>query len=316
MDGGDKGAVVAMAGFEEVSAALLAWYDREARDLPWRSKGSASPDPYRVWLSEIMLQQTTVKAAGPYYLKFLELWPDVTALARADRDEVMRAWAGLGYYSRARNMHRAARIVADEMGGRFPKTAQALEALPGVGPYTAAAVASIAFGEPAAVVDGNIERVLVRQFGLEEPVKSLKRKLRALACELTPAERPGDYAQAMMDLGAMICTPRQPACRACPISASCQAHARGIAAHLPLRAVKADKPQRLGTAFFALRADGAVLLRRRPEKGLLGAMMEVPSEGWSSRAGPSSMAPGIEAAPFAGDWRLLPGRVHHSFHPL
>lgn len=289
--------------------ALLRWYDREARILPWRTR-RGKPDPYRVWLSEIMLQQTTVKAVIPYYAAFLARWPNVQALAAAALDDVLAAWAGLGYYSRARNLHKCARIVAEDHAGRFPDTEAGLLALPGVGPYTAAAIAAIAFGRKATPVDGNIERVVSRLFAVEQPLPASKPELRRLARELTPARRAGDHAQAMMDLGATVCTPKRPGCGLCPVRVDCRALAQGIAASLPRRSVKPARPIRKGAAFVALRDDGHVLLRRRPEKGLLGGMLEVPSSPWD--AAPAAQA-AVDAAPLEGNWRAVPGVVVHTF---
>lgn len=294
--------------------ALLAWYDRHRRRLPWRAGRGKRPDPYHVWLSEIMLQQTTVAAVGPYFRDFLARWPTVDALATADLDAVLHAWQGLGYYARARNMHRAAKTVSETLGGRFPEDEAALRALPGIGAYTAAAIAAIAFDRPAAPVDGNIERVMARLHGVETPLPAAKPALVALAQALAPRSstgRPGDFAQALMDLGATICTPRKPACALCPWRDDCTAFAAGKAEALPRRAAKADKPLRRGVAFWAVRDDGAVLLRRRPEKGLLGGMIEVPSTAW--RDGTWSAAQAIAAAPVAAEWRALPGLVRHGF---
>jgi A/G-specific adenine glycosylase len=288
---------------------LLRWYGREARVLPWRTR-RGKPDPYRVWLSEIMLQQTTVKAVIPYYAAFLARWPNVQALAAAALDDVLAAWAGLGYYSRARNLHKCARIVAEDHAGRFPDTEAGLLALPGVGPYTAAAIAAIAFGRKATPVDGNIERVVSRLFAVEQPLPASKPELRRLARELTPARRAGDHAQAMMDLGATVCTPKRPGCGLCPVRLDCRALAQGIAASLPRRSVKPARPIRKGAAFVALRDDGHVLLRRRPEKGLLGGMLEVPSSPWD--AAPAAQA-AVDAAPLEGNWRAVPGVVVHTF---
>jgi len=292
-------------------AALLDWYDRERRDLPWRAKGRRRPDPYRVWLSEIMLQQTTVKAVIPYYERFLLRWPTVAALAAADPDEVMASWAGLGYYSRARNLVKCARVVVAEHDGTFPDTEAGLLKLPGIGPYTAAAIAAIAYGAPTTPVDGNVERVVARLFAVPAPLPAAKRELRRLAGTLTPARRPGDFAQAMMDLGAGICTPRRPSCLVCPVQPDCAANARGIEALLPARAEKAERPVRLGIAFVALREDGQVLLRKRPEPGLLGGMMEVPSSQWAEELPPLNEA--LRAAPVKGDWWAIPGIVSHTF---
>ena len=294
--------------------ALLAWYDEERRDLPWRTRRGRRADPYGVWLSEIMLQQTTVKAVIPYYLKFLARWPTVEALAAAELDDVLAAWAGLGYYSRARNLYKCAQVVAHELAGVFPQSAAELQKLPGIGPYTAAAIAAIAFGEPATPVDGNIERVVARLFAVRQPLPAAKSELRRLAATLTPARRPGDFAQAMMDLGAAICTPRRPSCLVCPVQSDCAANARGIEASLPLRAARAERPMRLGIAFVALREDGSVLLRRRAEAGLLGGMLEVPSTAWEDLLPPAKEA--LRAAPLKADWWQVPGTVDAHLHPL
>ena len=290
---------------------LLAWYDRHRRDLPWRARPGTRPDPYRVWLSEIMLQQTTVAAAKGYFARFIARWPTLEALAQAELDEVLHAWQGLGYYARARNLHKCARVLVGEHGGRFPDSEQGLRALPGIGAYTAAAIAAIAFDRPATAVDGNVERVVARLFAVEEPLPRARTALHRLAARLTPLARPGDYAQAMMDLGATICTPRSPGCGRCPLSAGCAGLRAGVAEDLPRRQSRAARPTRYGTAFWAMRADGAVLLRRRPESGLLGGMMEIPSTGWESEPRPAVQA--LAAAPARADWRLLPGRVRHIF---
>jgi len=302
---------VPQTGTVDIAGDLLAWYDAARRDLPWRAPPGKRAEPYHVWLSEMMLQQTTVKAVAPYYRAFLERWPRIADMARAPVEDILAAWAGLGYYARARNMHKTARIVTEEMGGRFPRTAAALVNLPGIGPYTAAAIAAIAFDEPATVVDGNVERVVARLFAVREPLPSAKPKLRAFAETLTPTQRPGDFAQAMMDLGATICGPRTPACSHCPLRDDCQGYAEGIAATLPLRAPKAERPRRRGAAFVARRADGHVLLRRRPEKGLLGGMMEPPTTDWRSEIPPEDAL--LAEAPFAADWRRVLAPVTHTF---
>lgn len=293
------------------AGAILAWYDRNRRVMPWRALPGETADPYHVWLSEIMLQQTTVAAVGPYFERFLARWPDVTALADAPLDDVLHAWQGLGYYARARNLHRCANVVAHELGGRFPETEAALRELPGIGRYTAAAVAAIAFDKRATVVDGNVERVIARRFRVTEPLPNSKGTLYDLADSLTPPDRPGDYAQAVMDLGATICTPRSPKCLLCPWSDQCAG--RDIAAELPRRAPKKVRPLRRGVAFWLRRPDGAVLLRRRPEQGLLGGMIEVPSTDWLEGP-PLDQATAETAAPLPGrDWRMLPGFVAHGF---
>lgn len=257
--------------------ALLAWYAVDKRALPWRACDGDTPDPYRVWLSEIMLQQTTVAAVKPYFAAFTSRWPTVEALAAADEAEVMSAWAGLGYYARARNLIACARKVATEHGGRFPDREAALLKLPGVGAYTAAAIAAIAFGRRAVVVDGNVERVVARLFAVAEPLPGAKAKPRALMDGLTPKQGAGDFAQAMMDLGATICTPRSPDCGRCPIAAGCQARAEGRPEAYPVKAAKVAKPRREWTGYWLQRGD-EVLLVRRPPKGLLGGMLALPVE--------------------------------------
>jgi A/G-specific adenine glycosylase len=292
-----------------VAGPLLSWYDRHRRVLPWRARPGERQDPYRVWLSEIMLQQTTVAAAGSYFRAFLDRWPTVGDLAAADLDSVLAMWAGLGYYARARNLHRCAREVAERFGGRFPDDEAALLELPGVGPYTAAAIAAIAFDRKATAVDGNVERVVARLTALTAPMPGAKAELRRRAAAFVPDARCGDYAQALMDLGATVCTPRKPKCILCPLSGACAARALGIAEDLPAKAAKAPKPLRAGLAFWTLNPAGDVLLRRRPETGLLGGMMEVPSSPWT--AGPQDDP--LRHAPVAADWRRLPGAVRHVF---
>ncbi|MGE3144159.1 MAG: A/G-specific adenine glycosylase [Pseudorhodoplanes sp.] len=291
------------------AAALLAWYDRHRRHLPWRAAPGEAADPYRVWLSEIMLQQTGVKTVGPYFERFLARWPNVGALARADLNEVLSGWAGLGYYARARNLHRCAQQVAGEHAGRFPDTEASLRALPGIGAYTAAAIAAIAFGRKATPVDGNVERVVARLFAIAEPLPRSKPAIRARAEQLTPERRAGDFAQAMMDLGSTLCTPRRPACALCPLTDGCAARRAGEPETYPRKAAKAAGRPRRGAAFVAVRADGAILVRTRPERGLLGGMTEVPTTAWSTDFD-------LEARPempFRAAWRRLPGSVSHVF---
>jgi A/G-specific adenine glycosylase len=295
----------------DVSERLLAWYDRHARTLPWRARPGERADPYRVWLSEIMLQQTTVVAVGPYFRDFLARWPTVQDLAAADLDAVLHAWQGLGYYARARNLHKCARVVSADHGGAFPDNEDALRRLPGIGAYTAAAIAAIAFGRRATVMDGNVERVVARLFRVTEPLPRAKPELRRLAEGLTPDERAGDYAQAMMDLGATICLPRKPKCMLCPLVEDCAARRAGDPEALPAKLPKAERPKRHGVAFWTLRRDGAVLLRRRPENGLLGGLFEVPSTDW--RAAPWDIDEAIAAAPTRASWRPLEGVVRHGF---
>lgn len=293
--------------YEDLAARLLAWYDRHARELPWRSKPGENADPYHVWLSEIMLQQTTVAAVKSYYLKFLQLWPTVYDLAAASQDDVLRAWAGLGYYARARNLHACAKAVASHWQGAFPRTQEELRSLPGIGPYTAGAIASIAFDQPHAAVDANVERVITRLYAIEEPLPESKPQIHAATQKLVPAKRAGDFAQAIMDLGATICTPRNPNCLICPWTEECLARKQGIAETLPRKKPKAEVPTRRGVAFWVERADGAILLRRRAEKGLLGGMMEVPSTEWGDQF-PQHIMPPVEAK-----WKKLVGLVEHTF---
>jgi A/G-specific adenine glycosylase len=290
---------------------LLAWYDRHRRDLPWRAPPGICPDLYRVWLSEIMLQQTTVVTVAPYFDRFVARWPSVSSLARASLDEVLHQWQGLGYYARARNMHACAKAVVERHGGVFPDDAAGLRALPGIGDYTAAAIAAIAFGRREAAVDGNVERVVARVFAVRESMPAAKPRLRALARDLVPDRRAGDFAQAMMDLGATICTPRKPRCVLCPWRDSCAARAGGFAADLPARAEKPERPLRRGIVFWLTRGDGAVLLRRRPESGLLGGMIEAPSTPWREAAWDDSEV--LAHAPVVADWTPLPGIVRHGF---
>ncbi|MBL0917044.1 MAG: A/G-specific adenine glycosylase [Sphingopyxis sp.] len=268
--------------FDSFAARLLGWYDRAARVLPWRiPPGSdAVPDPYRVWMSEIMLQQTTVAAVAGYFERFIARWPTVADLAAADDADVMTAWAGLGYYARARNLLACARAVVADHGGQFPDTEAGLRALPGVGDYTAAAVAAIAFGRPSVVIDANIERVIARHRLIETPLPAAKREIRAELAPLVPADRPGDFAQALMDLGATICTPRSPMCAICPVMADCRARGRADIERLPVKPPKKAKPQRYGLAYWIER-DDAIWLVRRPDKGMLGGMRALPGADWT-----------------------------------
>lgn len=291
-------------------ADLLRWYDRHRRVLPWRAGRGERTDPYRVWLSEIMLQQTTVKAVAPYYARFLARFPDVGALAAAPLDDVLKLWAGLGYYARARNLHACAKAVAEQHGGEFPATEEGLLALPGIGAYTAAAIAAIAFDQPASPVDGNIERVVARLFAVEEELPAAKPRIRALAGSLTPQRRAGDFAQAMMDLGATICTPKKPACALCPWMASCAARMFGNQQSFPRKSEKKTGPLRRGAAFVAVRADDFLLVRTRPEKGLLGGMTEVPTTEWLRDFDAGTA---VNAAPLKAKWRRSLGVVTHTF---
>jgi A/G-specific adenine glycosylase len=298
----------------QIRAALLSWYDANARDLPWRVRPQAHAaglraDPYRVWLSEVMLQQTTVPHATPYFLKFTARWPTVSDLAAPEDGEVMAAWAGLGYYARARNLLACARAVARDHGGVFPDTEEALRALPGLGPYTAAAVAAIAFDRPANVVDGNVERVMARLFAVEAPLPDAKPELKRLAAGLVRDERPGDWAQALMDLGAVICRPKAPLCDRCPVAAACLARAGGEPDSYPRRTAKAERPHRFGVAYVLTRGEEVALVRR-PPKGLLGGMLALPTSEW--RTARWTDAEALAAAPARAPWRGV-GEVDHVF---
>jgi A/G-specific adenine glycosylase len=292
------------------AAALLTWYDRHRRDLPWRAFPGEPADPYKVWLSEIMLQQTTVTAVKPYFLGFLARWPNVGLLAQASGEEVMRAWAGLGYYSRARNLHACAKIVAGSLKGKFPDTEAGLQDLPGIGPCTAAAVAAIAFGRPAAAIDGNAERVLARLYSIFTPLPAARSEIRAKAAAMVPVERSGDFAQAMMDLGATICSPKHPSCDICPLQKFCRGHASGCPEYLPRKAPRRERPLRQGAVFFVRRRDRAVLVRTRPPKGLLGGMTEIPGTRWEIHLDAASVA---SEAPVEASYRKLDKSVSHAF---
>lgn len=297
-----------MAG-QDMAGRLLAWYAVHRRRLPWRASLGERADPYRVWLSEIMLQQTTVAAVKDFYRAFLAKWPSIEALAEAPIDDVLKAWAGLGYYARARNLHACARKVVAEHGGRFPETAAALRRLPGIGPYTAGAIAAIAFGQREAAVDGNVERVIARIEAIETPLAAAKARIGARVKALVPDAGAGDFAQALMDLGATICTPRNPRCLACPWAEDCLGRKRGIAESLPRKAARKPAPTRRGVAFWIERADGCVLLRRRPETGLLGGMMEIPSTAWDEKL-PRWPE---RHAPVAAGWTRTGHRIAHAF---
>lgn len=289
-----------------VRTALLDWYDAHGRSLVWRSPpGAPPPDPYRVWLSEVMLQQTTTPHAAPYFQAFTTRWPTVADLAAADHAEVMAAWAGLGYYARARNLLACARAVAFEHGGVFPDTEAELLTLPGVGAYTAAAVAAIAFGRPANVVDGNIERVMARLFAVETPLPAARPALRRLAAGLVAGDRPGDWPQALMDLGAGVCRPGRPLCDLCPLTRWCAGFRSGAPDRYPPRPERADRPRRVGLAWILRDRRGRVALVRRPDRGLLGGMLGLPTSDWS--VGAPEAPP-----PVAADWREA-GAVEHVF---
>lgn len=292
----------------DLSSILLDWYDRHAREMPWRAPplSGEKPNPYRVWMSEVMLQQTTVAAVKAYFERFTERWPTVADLAAAEDADVMAEWAGLGYYARARNLLKCARAVVADHGGQFPADHDALLSLPGIGPYTAAAISAIAFDLPETVLDGNVERVMARLHDIHTPLPAAKPELMAEAKKLTAVNRPGDYAQAVMDLGATICTPRNPACGICPWRTPCLARQNGTATELPKKTPKKPKPTRLGIAYIARRADGAWLLETRPEKGLLGGMLGWPGSDWTEDA-PQ------ENPPIDADWSDLPAEARHTF---
>jgi A/G-specific adenine glycosylase len=292
-----------------IVARTLGWWDRNRRSLAWRVEPGETPDPYRVWLSEVLLQQTTAQAATPYYQAFIAKWPRVEDLAAAPVEAVMSAFAGLGYYSRARNLHACAKEIA-RRGGRFPSEEADLRALPGVGAYTAAAIAAIAFGRPTAPVDGNIARVLARLLALEEPMARARSEIAAAARALAPSQRAGDFAQALMDVGATLCRPRNPDCGSCPLAQDCSAFRAGTPEAYPRRAEAKARPRRQGAVFFARRSDGAFLARRRPPHGLLASTIELPGTPWTSKAPDGGL---VGAAPVVARWRRLPGKVEQVF---
>ena len=295
---------------EDYSTILLRWYDRHARSMPWRVSPAGratgvTPDPYRVWLSEVMLQQTTVAAVRDYFGRFTARWPTVTDLAAAEDGDVMGEWAGLGYYARARNLLKCARTVVAQHGGVFPDQYDELLKLPGIGPYTASAIAAIAFDRAETVVDGNVERVMARLFAIKTPLPTAKPELTERASRLTPDRRAGDYAQAVMDLGATVCTPNSPKCGICPLIEPCSARAAGLQSDLPRKLPKQPKPTRYGIAYLARRSDGAWLLERRPDRGLLGGMLGWPGSDWGDTP--------VGRPPIAADWQDLGVEVRHTF---
>jgi A/G-specific adenine glycosylase len=290
---------------------LLTWYDAHRRELPWRAVPGAAAAPYRVLLSELMLQQTTVATVRPRYATFLARFPSFEALAAADEGDVLHAWQGLGYYRRARALHACARAVLEQHGGELPSDQAALRALPGIGRYTASAIRAIAFGAPEVPVDGNVLRLMARLHGIETPLPAATSRLRDLAGQLAGGERPGDLAQALMDLGATVCRPRRPACLVCPWREACRARAAGVAEELPRRTARQPRPLRRGLAFLLARPDGAILFRRRPPSGLLGGLHELPSSPW--REGPLEVASALRHAPARSRWRVHPSPVRHGF---
>lgn len=294
-----------------LAASLLTWYDQMGRNLPWRVKGKPHPTPYHVWLSEIMLQQTTVVTVKPYFETFLKKWPTIQDLAAASLDDILHAWQGLGYYARARNMYRCAQMIVASYEGKFPPASALLNHLPGIGSYTAAAIAAIAFEEKITPVDGNVIRVLSRLFAIQEPLPSGMKKIFSLAQTLTPDRRRGDFAQALMDLGATICTPRNPQCLLCPWQKFCQGFQKGIAETFPEKKLKIMKPVRYAVAFVISRADGSILLRRRQEKGLLGGMIEVPTTPWREKD--YFLEDALAACPAQCTWKEKIKEVTHVF---
>ncbi len=300
-------------GEQPLPGDLLDWYDAHARVMPWRvgpdaRRDGQRPDPYRIWLSEVMLQQTTVAAVRDYFHRFTARWPTVADLAAADDADVMGEWAGLGYYARARNLLKCARAVVADHGGVFPDTREGLLSLPGIGPYTAGAVAAIAFDRAEVVVDGNVERVMARLYDVHTPLPAAKPELTDLARALTPAARPGDYAQAVMDLGATICTPKSPACGICPWRAPCLGRQHGTAPKLPKKTPKKPKPTRAGLSYVAMREDGAMLVERRPDSGLLGGMLGWPGSAWNSNDDDTAPCP-----PVTADWQEIGAEARHTF---
>ncbi len=293
-----------------IDQKILAWYDRNARDLPWRAKGDGAADPYKVWVSEIMLQQTTVPAVVKYFGRFITRFPNIQKLAQADLDDVLNLWQGLGYYARARNLHKCAAIVVRDYGGRFPKTKSELMKLPGIGDYTAGAIAAIAFDGAEYAVDANVERVISRLFAIRKPLPKSKPEIKSYAKKLTPQKRAGDYLQAMMDLGATLCLPDAPQCGLCPLSSDCRARKMGIAAQLPIKIKAKNKPVRFGWAALVKNSKGQILLRKRAGKSMLGGMVEIPSSNWDCKSA-ENKSPHI--LPRGIKWRKLKNPVLHSF---
>ena len=295
------------------SDALFSWYDQHGRDLPWRRRWPELAPAYHVWLSEIMLQQTVVTTVIPYFLNFIQRWPCIEDLARASLDDVLAAWAGLGYYARARNLHKAAKFVVEKCGGQFPMTSDGLRALPGVGPYTAGAISAIAFGRRSVVIDGNIERVMARYFGISRPLPSAKVEIGRLYTTITPLERPSDFPQALMDFANAVCTPKGANCQSCPFSARCTAYVSGMVEAFPIKPAKKAKETRRGIAFVARSHSGEAFLVRRQNSGMLGGMLAFPSTGWTTRGESFNCDAALDSAPFPAEWRRLEKRVQHVF---
>ncbi len=295
------------------SDALFSWYDRHGRDLPWRRRWPELAPAYHVWLSEIMLQQTVVNTVVPYFLEFIRRWPCIEDLARASLDDILAAWAGLGYYARARNLHKAAKFVAEECGGHFPKTSDGLHALPGVGPYTAGAISAIAFGRRSVVIDGNIERVMARFFGISKPLPAAKIEIGRHYAAIMPDERPSDFPQALMDFANAVCTPKSAGCQSCQFSSQCKAFDDGMVEALPVKPAKKAKETRRGIAFVARSCSGEAFLVRRQDSGMLGGMLAFPSNGWSKQDENFDFDAALDAAPFPAEWQRLEKRVQHVF---
>ncbi len=296
-----------------VSAALFSWYDRYGRDLPWRRRWPELAPAYHVWLSEIMLQQTVVTSVIPYFLDFIRRWPCIEDLACAPLDDVLAAWAGLGYYARARNLHKAAKFVSEQCGGQFPQTVDDLLALPGVGPYTAGAISAIAFGRSSVAVDGNIERVIARLFGISTPLPAAKAQIGRQYAAIMPDERPSDFPQALMDFANAVCTPKGANCKSCPFAGYCKAFAAGRVEAFPIKPAKKAKEMRRGIAFVARARSGEAFLIRRQDSGMLGGMLAFPSNGWATRGERFNCDAPLDAAPFPAKWQRLETRVHHVF---
>tara|TARA_B100001057_G_scaffold482338_1_gene557506 strand:- start:1521 stop:2591 length:1071 start_codon:yes stop_codon:yes gene_type:complete len=295
------------------SATLFSWYDRHGRELPWRRRWPELAPVYHVWLSEIMLQQTVVTTVVPYFLDFIRRWPCIEDLARASLDDVLAAWAGLGYYARARNLHKAAKFVVDECGGQFPKTSDGLHALPGVGPYTAGAISAIAYGRRSVVIDGNIERVMARFYGVSKPLPTAKVEIGRHYAAIMPDERPSDFPQALMDFANAVCTPKGANCESCPFSSHCTAFGCEMVEAFPVKPAKKAKETRRGIAFVARSRSGEAFLVRRQDSGMLGGMLAFPSTGWATRGENFDCDLALDAAPFPAEWRRLEKRVQHVF---